>query len=397
MKSVPPYVLALAMAIPALLVGIEIPSWRFLGSQNIAMQSDFRVFYTPGYMLRTGQRKEIYDFAAIRRNQDAMVASDNGAVPFLHPAYEAVFFAPLSFLSYHTAYLVWAGVNFLILGLIIILLRPSLPDLSALSPQWTVPAFLLGFMPVAFTILAGQDSLFLLLILVMAHRRIASNELQAGMLLGLGRFRFQVLLPIVALFLLWRGVKFVAGWVAGSAVVLCASAAVTGVAAQVQYVQLLQQMSRISLWLLIRRMPNLRGLFEVCHLGVIPLTLVSLLFLLAAAAVGARQSAQQKLLITVSVSALVTYYLFMHDLSVLALPLLLAINQAIARRAWLRAALASAALSGFAVFWLARNSFYLGALFTLLFVLTQTAGLRAERNATIPAEVIPSTNGASGF
>jgi hypothetical protein len=397
MKSVPPYVLALAMAIPAVLVGIEIPSWRFLGSQTIALESDFRVFYTPGYMLRTGQRKEIYDFAAIRRNQDAMVASDNAAVPFLHPAYEAIFFVPFSFLSYHTAYLVWAGVNFVVLGLIIVFLRPSLPDLSALGPQWTVPALLLGFMPVAFTILAGQDSLFLLLILVLVYRRIASSELQAGILLSLGMFRFQVLLPIIALFLLWRGVKFVAGWVIGSAVVMSASAAVTGVAAQIQYIQLLHQMSRISLWLLIRRMPNLRGLFAVVHLGFLPLLLVSLFFLLEAAVVGARQSAQQKLVVTASISALVTYYLFMHDLSVLALPLLLAINQAVARRTWLSAALFSAALSGFSMFWLARDSFYLGALFTLLFVVTQTAGLWADRIPTIPAEVIPSTNGASGI
>jgi len=55
----------------------------------------------------------------------------------------------------------------------------------------------------------------------------------------------------------------------------------------------------------------------------------------------------------------------------LALPLLLAINQAIARRAWLRAALVSSALSTFAVFWLARDSFYMGALLTLLFLGTQ--------------------------
>jgi len=373
MKPIPPYVLALAMAIPALLVGIEIPTWRVLGSQNIALQSDFRVFYTPGYMLRTGQRKQIYDFAAIRRNQDTTVAADGAAVPFLHPAYEAVIFVPLSLLPYHTAYLVWAGVNFLALGLTFVLLRHSLPDISALSPQWVVPALLLGFMPVAFAILSGQDSLFLLLILVMVYRRLASSELQAGMLLGLGMFRFQVLLPIIALFLVWRGLKFVAGWVVGSAVVMSASAAVTGVAAQIQYVRLLHQMSRISLWLLIRRMPNLRGLFEAWHLGVVPLALASLLCLLAAAVVGARQSAQQKLLLTVSLSTLVTYYLFMHDLSVLALPLLLAINQAIARRAWLSGALAAVALSGFALFWLARDSFYLGALFTLLFLVTQIA------------------------
>jgi hypothetical protein len=378
MKPVPYYVLALAMAVPAALVGVEIPSWRFLGSQTVALQSDLRVFYTPGYMLRTGQARDIYNFPAIRRNQDEKVAPDNAAVPFLHPAYEAVLFVPLSFLPYRAAYVVWAGVNFVILRLIYFLLRPCLPDLSAVGPKWMPPALLLGFMPVAFTILAGQDSLFLLLILVSAYRRIGSNELQAGILLGLGMFRFQVLLPIVALFLLWRSLKFVAGWVAGSAAVLSVSGLITGVGAQIQYARLLRQMSSVSFWLLLRRMPNLRALFVAYDFGMVPLALVSLSVFLVAAILGARQNAEQKLLLAVSVSALVTYFLFLHDLSVLALPLLLAINEAIGRRDWLRAALASAVLSGFAVFWFARDEFYMGALFTLLFFGTQATGLSKQ-------------------
>jgi Glycosyltransferase family 87 len=375
MKPVPYYVLALAMALPAALVAVEIPYWLSLGSQRFALQSDLRVFYTPGYMLRTGQAKDIYNFSAIRRNQDEKVAPDNGAVPFLHPAYEAVFFMPLSFLPYRAAYIVWAGVNFAILGLIYFLLRPCLPNLSAVGPKWIPPALLLGFMPVAFTILAGQDSLFLLLILVLVYRRIGSNELQAGVLLGLGMFRFQVLLPIVALFLLWRSLKFVAGWVVGSAAVLSVSVAITGVGAQIQYARLLRQMGSVSIWLLLRRMPNLRGLFAAYDFGMVPLALVSLSVLLVAAVIGARQNAQQRLLLAVSVSALVTYYLFLHDLSVLALPVLLAINEAVDRRDWVRTALASAVLSGFAVLWFARSKLYLGALFTLFFFGTQAAGL----------------------
>jgi hypothetical protein len=228
-KPVPHYVLALAMAIPALLVGAEIPSWLSLGSQRYALQSDLRVVYTPGYMLRTGQAKDIYNFAAVRRNQNEKIAPDNGALPFLHPAYEAVLFMPLSLLPYRAACVVWAGVNFVILALVYFLLRPCFPDLSAVGPKWIPPALLLGFMPVAFTIMEGQDSLLLLPILVFAYRRIGSNERQAGILLGLGMFRFQVLLPIVALFLLWRSLKFVAAWVAGSAAVLSISAAITGV------------------------------------------------------------------------------------------------------------------------------------------------------------------------
>jgi hypothetical protein len=375
-KPVPHYVLALAMAIPAVLVGAEIPSWLSLGSHRYALQSDLRVVYTPGYMLRTGQAKDIYDFAAVSRNQNEKIAPDNGALPFLHPAYEAVLFMPLSFLPYRAAYVVWAGVNFAILALVHFLLRPRLPDLSAVGPKWILPALLLGFMPIAFTIMEGQDSLVLLLILVLAYRRIGSNQLQAGILLGLGMFRFQVLLPIVALFLLWRSLKFVVGWVVGSLAVLGVSAVITGVGAQIQYARLLRQMTRVSgFWLLLGRMPNLRGLFAAYDFGMVPLALVSLSVFLVAAMLGARLNPEQRLPLAVSVSALVTYYLFLHDLSVLALPVLLAINQAIGRADWLRAALASAVLSGFSVFWFTRSKLYLGALFTLFFFAAQAAGL----------------------
>ncbi len=380
MKTVPHYVLALAMALPAILVGVEIPSWLSLRSQKIALQSDLRVFYTPGYMLRTGQRRDLYSFLAVRRNQDATVAADNAAVPFLHPAFEAVVFVPLSFLPYRAAYFVWAGVNLAILALIYLLLQPFLPDLSAIGSRWMLPALLLGFMPAAFTILAGQDSLLLLLILVLVYRRIGANEVHAGLLLSLGMFRFQVLLPIVVLFLVWRRLKFVAGWAAGSAAVLSVSALITGIGAQIQYARLLGQMGSVSFWLLLRRMPNLRALFTACNLGMVPLALVSLSIVLVAAAIGAKQNAQQKLVLAVSVSGIVTYYLFLHDLSVLALPLLVAINEAVARREWLRAALVSAALSGFAIFWFARDSFYLGSVFTLLFFATETAHLWTKVN-----------------
>ncbi len=390
MKPVPYYVLALAMAVPAVLVGVELPSlFRF---QSLALQSDLRGFYSAGYMLRAGQRRDIYDFPSIRRNQDEKITADDGVFPFVHPAYEAVFFIPLSLLPYLAARVVWAGFNLVLLGLIYRLLRPCIADLSAIGPKWMPPALLLGFMPIAFTIIEGQDSLVLLLILILVYRRIESNELQAGLLLSLGMFRFQVLLPIVALFLLWRSFRLVAGWIAGSAAVLSVSALVVGISAQVQgYARLLRELARISsLWPLLRRMPNLRALAAVCKLGMAPLVLASLSIFILAAVAGSRKNAQQRLLLAITVSAVVPYYLCFHDLSVLALPLLVATDGAVARRDWLRAALVSAALSGFSVFWFTRGKLYLGVLFTLFFLAMQATSLWKQRKNAQPVEVLGS-------
>lgn len=385
MKAFPYLVVALSMGLPAVLVGLEIPSWSHLASSKLARQSDLRVVYTPGYMLRTGQRQEIYDFTAVRRNQDRRVAADGGALPFLHPAYEALLFVPLSFIPYNAAYRVWAAVNLGILGLIYYFLRPCLSDLCRIGPAWALPALLLGFMPIAFTILEGQDSLLLLLILVASYRRIRSSEIAAGALLGLGIFRFQVLLPVVGLFLIWRGVRLVAGWLAVSTAMIAISAAITGVVAQIQYVRLLGHMGRVSDWLLIRRMPNLRSLFVASGLSLWVLVLVSSIIFSLAALVGFRQDARQRFLLSISVSVLTTYYLFLHDASILALPLLVSLNDFVTRRDWILTGLTVGALSAFAIFWFARESFYLGALFTAFFLGTQVVAIW-RANEAMPVE-----------
>lgn len=387
-KAVPYYVLALAMGIPALLVGVELPFWLTLYRQNLAWHSDLRVYYTPAYMVRTGQASSIYDFTALKTNEDAVVARDGGAVPFLHPAYEVLLFVPLSFLSYRTAYVVSALVNLCVLATISWLLFPLTPDLRSLGPNWLPPALLLGFMPIAFTIFAGQDSLLLLLSLVLAYRVMPNHEAAAGVLFSLGMFRFQVLLPIVILFVLWRSLRFVVAWITGSAVLLTISAAITGWSAQVQYFEVLNAMAKVSFWLMIERMPNLRALFLAFDLGAVPLAFSCLSILLLIFVLGKEQSARRKLLLGISVSALVTYYLFMHDVSVLALPILVALNESVRARDWLRTALVSVTLCGFAIFWFSPTRLYLGVLFSMLFFITEVLDLFRRSNLTAYKEAL---------
>jgi hypothetical protein len=389
MRPVPYYVLALALSIPAVLVGVEIPSFLLLGTRTLGLQSDFRVFYTPAYMLRTHQRTEIYDFSSIRRNQALRVAPDNGAVPYLHPAYEAALFIPLSFLPYRVAYLVWAGINFTVLAWVYFLLRPRLEKLRALGPCWISPGLLLGFLPVGFTILAGQDSLLLLLATVAAFRRISTSEFRAGVLLGLGMFRFQVLLPFFLLFVLWRSFRFVLGWLASSVAVLSISAVITGFGAQVQYAKLLLQMGSFSYWPLLRRMPNLRALLLSIGVGKFPLSILSLAIVIAAAVIGMKRNSEQRLALAISISCLVTYFLFMHDLSLLALPILLEIDAAASRRDWSQLALTATVPMMFAVFWFATDHFYLGALFTFGFLIMKLA--RSRTRSALP--VVSTANG----
>lgn len=371
MKAIPHYIPTLAIAITAGLVGFGMPSWLSLASPDFALKSDVRVNYAPAYMLRSGQRKLIYDFAAIRRTEAQIVAPDDNAQPFLHPAYEAAIFIPFSFLPYREAYLAWIAINFVVLIWIYILLRPYIEGLFMHGLRWIPLGLLIGFLPIAITILEGQDSLLLLLAAILSYSHLDSNERRAGMLLSMGMFRFQVLLPIVALFLVWRRWKFLMGWFAGSAICGVVSALLTGVEAQIQYFKLLQATSRLSLWLLLGRMPNLRALFLACGLGLSATVIVSICLFLFVGYLGFRRSTGEQFLLAVSLSAIIPWYLFMHDVSILALPLFLALARAAGKREWLKAAQFMAVLGGFSGFWFAQHSFYFGVLLTLFFLAKQ--------------------------
>ena len=57
--------------------------------------SDFRQLYAAGYMVRTGHAGELYNYAAQKNFQDTLVSRERLALPFIRPAYQAVFFAPV--------------------------------------------------------------------------------------------------------------------------------------------------------------------------------------------------------------------------------------------------------------------------------------------------------------
>jgi hypothetical protein len=370
LKTVPYYVKTLLMALPALLIGLQIPSWiAYLPSRSAQMQSDFRVFYTPGFMLRTGHAAELYNFQIFQATERRVVADDGGSAPFIHPAFEAPIFAPLSLLSYRHAYFLWASVNCVVLALIYKLSRPKLRTLATLLP-WLPAALLVSFIPVSFAIWAGQDSLLLLLVMVLAFRRIGASEFQAGLLLGFGMFRFQVLLPVLLLFILWRAWRLVAGCALTSVVLALVSTAIVGVPGQIQYVRLLRTMAVIPSAEMIARMVNLRALLAALDVeNPAVLAAFTLVVVLATAAAGWRGSRENQLLLATGGACLVTYYLFLHDLSIMILPLLIALDRALEDRDWRLLAVVSTpfALSGALLF--TNQRYQLAALGTVCYLI----------------------------
>ena len=159
---------------------------------------DFTIFYTAGKCILQGHGRQLYDLEtqfAIQREFAAEVKHRENPLPFNHPPFEALLFAPLARLPYVAAYLVWAVFNLaLILGLWI-LLRPRLPSLHAFLPALPLLA-MFAFFPVVIALLQGQDSILLLFLYALAFSALATGRnFVAGVCLGLALFKFQLVLP----------------------------------------------------------------------------------------------------------------------------------------------------------------------------------------------------------
>ena len=156
----------------------------------------------------------------------------------------------------------------------------------------------------------------------------------------------------------------------------------TGIATQVQYVKLLFAMGRFSYWPLVRRMPNLRGLLSSVGIGVLPILLLSLALVLLVALRGGKERVISQLLLSISVSSLVTYFLFMHDVSLLVLPILATLENAAAQHDWRMLIAVCTIPLLYSIFWFIPDRFYLGAIFTAMLLGLQMAKAAATRSSS---------------
>ena len=186
---------------------------------------DFRIFYTAGLMLQRGQGTSLYNDRMQLNTQREFVPpvrSEATPLPYNHPPFEALLYLPLTHLSYLHAYFLWDVLNLGLLVATIWRLRPWLPDLSAEFPLllYLIP---LAFFPLAYALMQGQDSIMLMALYGLAYvclRR--GRDLEAGACLGLGLFKFHLVLPFAFILLLrrrWRAIAGLAAVALGEAAV----------------------------------------------------------------------------------------------------------------------------------------------------------------------------------
>jgi len=341
---VPPYyVKGLALGIPAILLGLQISGWLFFIPVITHGHNDFRQLYTGGYMLRLGYGHQLYDYDAQKAFEDKLVSPEEIALPINHLAYEELLFVPLSLLNFRAAYLAFLGINLVLLGISFRLLLPWMDNLAAASKSLPAAMFLV-FIPVAVALMQGQDSVLLLALLAAAAVSLdRGRELVAGIFVGLGLFKFQLVIPIALLFLVWRRWRFSAGFTLSSIAAGLVSLWLVGFSQIQVYIHSLLSMSvtlhtpvdQYKYGIVPTSMPNLRGLiYGLGHSDLSPswlqaITIASSAFvlLLVAIQIPRNRPAFDALLLAITTSTVVSYHIFSHDWSILLLPLAVTLNR----------------------------------------------------------------------
>ena len=195
----------------------------------VSGRAGFRKFYVAGYMVRTGEARNLYDDDRNRRLRDELISQDGVTEAFDSPAYEALLFVPLSLMKYRVAYIAFFATNLVLLWLSIHTLRPFLEKLDNVW-SWLPAIVFLCFFPVAVSLTQGQDSIILLtLMLFSAVSFYRGRDLTAGVFLGLTLFKSEFALLIALLFLFWRRWRIGAGFLVTGVVVAMISLLLAGV------------------------------------------------------------------------------------------------------------------------------------------------------------------------
>ena len=313
----------------------------------IAGFPDFAIYYCAGSAVRQGLGHQLYDPGArfaVQQQFAGAVPQFRGPLPWTHPPFEALFFAPFSVFSYVHAYLLWNLFSLVLLAAALLLLRPYLPELRNRAGKLWILACL-AFFPVFFNLLEGQDAMVLLFVYTLAFVALRNgHDGWAGAALALGLFKFHLVLPFVLLLLLQKRWRMLYGFVPVSALLVLVSVGLAGTRALTAYPRyvlywedLMAGKDRVP-----AGMPNLRGLWYVLgtsHISMPPLLALlslALLWFVTWRCYSSRPGSRFELCFSLALLAtvLVSYHVVSYDLVVLLIPVLVITNEMLKQKSW---------------------------------------------------------------
>ncbi len=329
----------LAMAVTHVVMVINVSHLLRNGYQ------DFTIFYTAGKMVRSGQASRMYDPEAqyrIEKEFAPNVLIRQAALPYIHTPFEALLFVPFTFLSYVPAYALWTGLNVALIFINVFLLRRHFAELKEISPISLVLAAA-GFFPIAIGLIQGQDTILVLLSLVLSMILLdEGRDGLAGVALGLGLFKFHFVAPL-ALIIAMRRPRLLAGFVPIALSLGCLSISIMGLRGVVNYVHYVLNLERTGAGgaIMASDMPNLRGLIDTAiglRMGTVGSTAITLLcsiavFWVAQAGVRRENESVLNMFTLATVAAiLISYHALPYDLVLLFPTALVLLAKAISEK-----------------------------------------------------------------
>jgi alpha-1,2-mannosyltransferase len=303
---------------------------------------DFASFYTAGKIVQQRASSKLYDRSMqwqVQQDFAPSVKIRKGPLPYIRPPFEALLFLPFAYLSYPAAFVVWTVFKVLVLcGVPFLLPKEFFPKSGPIPVRHVQGLLCLGFFPVAFDLVQGQDSILLLLVVTLAFMSLCrGSDFRSGIYLGLGLFKFHLVLPLFLVLLVKRRVNAILGFCCAALVLFLVSMWVVGWSGLVSYPRYLwglkeaPALAGMKSW----TMPNIRGLlspFLEDRRVPIPLQLVLLAVTVCAIVIAARiwrndSNFRVNIMgfsLCIVVTLLTGYYVNGYDLTLLILPLLLA-------------------------------------------------------------------------
>lgn len=255
---------------------------------------------------------------------------------FYRPSYEALLYSPFSLLKYRAAYLAFIAFNMVLLLAALFLVRRLLsPDLPWLKSRPWLMFFL--FIPLWLAVVHCQDSVLFLLLFCLAWRDLESGkDVRAGCFLALALFKFQIAIPIAVLIAVRRGWRFTTGFLAMSAALALFCISIvgrTGMLSMVRFIftaasatgQSTAAQRVMTIYPL--AMPNMEGLLYACGARFLPSSgavvvagLCSFCLFVWSISIVRRRDQNVAFSIAILCGLLVSYHLYIHDLTLSLLP-----------------------------------------------------------------------------
>ncbi len=296
-------------------------------SAEFLQGTDFPDFYCAARMLAAGHGHRLYD-AGLQRQYQARYAGRVGTL-YIHPPFEAVLYLAVAWLPLRDAYLLWSLLNLTFLAVAV---RRVAKEIEAWDWRLSLGVSL-TFVPTLLCFLQGQDSLLLLLLVVLSFSALRhSRGFAAGCWLGLALFKFQLALPLALVLVVTQSRNVRTGLVKGfclAALALAAlSVAISGWSLFLVYPKfLLHLQAQPFAGVVPQAMANFRGLIYLFfHSDQSSGAIISLSILCAAALIATLWGWKRKdnfdlaFANTVIFALLASYHLNPHDLSLLLLP-----------------------------------------------------------------------------